>query len=95
MFLVFMLVVLLFFIVVSSLLAVTRAGARAEIQARGFSQVGLVTHKIADGSASLGERLMIVAMTAFGGFVSPMWLIASAVIGGIFYCIFDVWLGWT
>ena len=95
MFFAYMLGVLLLFIVVSSALAVTRAGAQAEIRARGFTNVGLVTHKIADGSATFVEKLMVVAMTAFGAFISPLWLISSGTIGGILYAIFDVWLGWT
>ena len=90
-----MLGVLLFFIVVSSVLAVTRGGAQAEINARGFANVGLVTHKIADGTASISEKIMVVVMTALGAFISPLWLISSAVVGGILYATFDVWLGWT
>lgn len=95
MFILYMLGVLIFFIVVSSLLAITRAGARAEIAARGFANVGLVTHKIAGGTATFSEKALVVVMTVLGAFISPLWLITSAVIGGVLYAIFHAWLGWT
>lgn len=86
-----MLGVLLFFIVGSSLLAVTRFGARGEIGARGVANVSLVVRRIANGSASFTDKLLIVAMTALGAFLSPMWLIASAAIGGLLYLVFEIW----
>ena len=91
MFILYMLGVLLFFIVGSSLLAVTRFGARGEIGARGAANVSLVVHKIANGTATLTDKFLIVAMTAFGAFLSPMWLIASAAIGGLLYLVFEIW----
>ncbi len=91
MFITYMVSVLLFFIVVSSLLAVTRFGARGEIQARGFTEVGLVTHKIANGTATIGDKVLVVLMTAFGAFISPLWLGTSALVGGILYLVFEVW----
>jgi len=94
MFIVYMLGVLAFFIIASFLLAVTRAGAQAEIQARGFANVGLVTHKIADGSATWGDKLSVIIATALGAFVSPLWLLSSVFIGGILYAILHMWLGW-
>lgn len=90
MFLIYMFSVLLFFVVVSSVLAVTRAGAQAEIQARGIANVGLVTHKIASGSAILKDKLLIVLMTIFGAFLSPLWLGASALISGILCFVFEI-----
>jgi hypothetical protein len=91
MFIIYMLSVLIFFIVVSSLLAVTRFGARGEIQARGFLEVGIITHKIADGTATIREKVMVVLMTAFGAFISPLWVVTSALVGGILYLVFEVW----
>ena len=85
-----MLSVLIFFIVVSSLLAVTKFGARGEIQARGFTEVSLVTHKIANGTATIGDKFLVVIMTAFGAFISPLWLGTSALVGGILYLVFEV-----
>jgi hypothetical protein len=90
MFILYMLGVLLFFIVGSSLLAVTRFGARGEIGARGAANVSLVTHKIANGSATFGDKLLVVLMTAFGAFLSPLWLGSSALIGGILYVVFEI-----
>ena len=87
--------ILLFFISVSSAILVTRAGARGQIETRGVTSVSLVTHKIADGSATFVEKLSVVALTAFGAFISPLWLISSGILGGVLYAIFDVWLGWT
>lgn len=91
MFVIYMLSVLLFFIVASSLLAVTKFGARGEIGARGAANVGLVVHKIANGTASIGDKILVVLMTAFGAFLSPLWLGASALVGGILYMVFEVW----
>lgn len=91
MFIIYMLSVLLFFIVVSSLLAVTRFGARGEIQARGFTEVGLVTHKIANGTATIGDKVLVVLMTALGAFISPLWIGTSALVGGTLYLVFEVW----
>jgi hypothetical protein len=90
MFILYMLGVLLFFIVGSSLLAVTRFGARGEIGARGAANVSLVTHKIASGSATFGDKLLVVLMTVFGAFLSPLWLVTSALVGGILYFIFEI-----
>jgi hypothetical protein len=90
MFILYMLGVLLFFIVGSSLLAVTRFGARGEIGARGAANVSLVTHKNASGSATFGDKLLVVLMTVFGAFLSPLWLVTSALVGGILYFIFEI-----
>jgi hypothetical protein len=80
--------VLLVLIITSSALAVTQAGARAQIEARGFTQVSLVTHKIANGSATFADKFGVVLMTIFGAFLSPLWLISSAIVGGLLYAIF-------
>lgn len=91
MFVFYMLSVLLFFIVTSSILAVTKFGARGEIGARGTANVGLVVHKISNGTATFGDKIMVILMTVFGAFISPLWLGASALIGGFLYLIFEVW----
>ena len=91
MLLLYMFGVLLFFIVASSILAVTKFGARGEISARGVANVGLVVHKIASGTASFGDKALVVLMTVLGAFISPLWLGASALIGGFLYLIFEVW----
>ena len=91
MFIIYMLGVLLFFIVASSLLAITKFGARGEIGARGAANVGLVVHKVANGTATVRDKILIILMTAFGAFLSPLWLGASALVGGILYLIFEVW----
>jgi hypothetical protein len=91
MFILYMFGVLLFLIVVSSILAVTKFGARGEIGARGAGSVSLVVHKIANGTATLGDKVMVILMTVFGAFISPLWLGASALIGGILYLVFEVW----
>jgi hypothetical protein len=53
--------------------------------------LSLVVHKIANGTATLGDRAMVILMTVFGAFISPLWLGASALIGGILYLVFEVW----
>ncbi len=83
--------VLLFFIVASSILAVTKFGARGEIGARGATNVGWVVHKIANGTATIGDKVLVILMTVFGAFISPLWLGASALIGGLLYLVFEVW----
>jgi hypothetical protein len=95
MFLLYMLGVLFALIIWSAACAVTRKGASQEIWARGAANVGLVTHKIADGTASLGDKVGVVIATALGAFISPMWLVASALVGGILFLIFHIWLGFT
>ncbi len=75
--------------------AITPKGAREEINARGVANVSLVTHKIANGTASFGDKIGIVLTTVIGAFFSPMWLIAASIIGTILYLIFHMWLGIT
>ena len=95
MFLIYMLGVLFALIIWSSTSAITRKGAQQEIWARGATNVGLITHKIANGTATFGEKFLTVMMTIFGAFISPMWLGASAIVGGLLFLIFHIWLGWT
>ena len=86
------LVVLMFW---SASAAVTERGARQEIWARGAANVGLITHKIANGTATLSDKANVVLATILGAFISPMWLATSGILGGLFYLIFHVWLGWS
>lgn len=72
---------------------VTRKGAREEIQARGATNVGLITHKIANGTATLSDKTCIVGATVIGAFFSPMWLVASGILGSLLYLICHVWFG--
>lgn len=75
--------------------AVTKKGARQEIRARGATNVGLITHKIANGTATLSDKTGIVVTTILGAFISPLWLAASGILGTLLYLIFHVWLGWS
>lgn len=90
-----MLGVLFALIIWSATSAITRKGARQEIWARGATNVGLVTHKIANGTATFGDKIGVVIATILGAFLSPMWIAASAIFGGLLFLIFHIWLGWT
>lgn len=95
MFPLYMLGVLLVLMLWSASSAVTKKGARQEIWARGATNVGLITHKIANGTASLSDKVGVVVATILGAFVSPLWLAASGILGGLLYLICHVWLGWS
>lgn len=95
MILLYMLGVLVALIIWSATSAVTQKGARQEIWARGTTNVGLVTHKIANGTATFGDKISVVIVTILGAFLSPMWIAASAFLGGLLFLIFHIWLGWT
>lgn len=95
MILLYILGVLVTLMIWSASSAVTQKGAQQEIWARGTTNVGLVTHKIANGTATLGDKISVVVATVLGAFLSPMWLAASAILGGLLFLIFHIWLGWT
>lgn len=95
MFLLYMLGTLVVLMFWSASAAVRQKGARQEIWARGATNVGLITHKIANGTATIGEKAGVVVATILGAFISPMWLAASGILGGLLYLICHVWLGWS
>ncbi len=95
MFLLYMLGILVVLTFWSASAAVTQKGARQEIWARGATNVGLITHTIANGTATLGEKAGVVVATFLGAFISPMWLATSGILGGLLYLICHVWLGWS
>lgn len=95
MILLYMLGVLVALIIWSARSAVTQKGASQEIWARGATNVGLATHKIANGTATLGDKMGVVVATIIGAFLSPMWIAASAIIGSFLFLIFHILLGWT
>jgi hypothetical protein len=93
--LIYMIVVFLALTIWSASSAVTRKGARAEILALGAPNVGIVTHKIANGTATLGAKIGVVLATILGSFMSPLSIAVSALLGGLLFLIFHIWLGWT
>jgi len=90
-----MLGVLVALIIWSACSAVTQKGAIKEIWARGATDVGLVTHNIANGTATLGDKMGVVVATIIGAFLSPIWIAASAIVGSFLFLVFHIWLGWT
>tara|TARA_R110001606_G_C14877230_1_gene590746 strand:- start:189 stop:470 length:282 start_codon:yes stop_codon:yes gene_type:complete len=71
----------------SALSAITESGARKEIEIRGIAGVGNSTLKVADGTATVGDKFGIIVMTVLGGLMSPPFIITSGIIGGIIYFI--------
>jgi len=66
---------------------VTRKGAMQEIAVRGTAGVGLTTHKVADGTATLGDKIGIVVVTVLGSLMNVPFIVVSAVVGGILYLV--------
>ena len=64
---------------------VTQRGAQQEISVRGITGVGLNTIKVAEGSATLGEKIGIAVTTILGSLLSIPFMIVSCVLGGLIF----------
>jgi hypothetical protein len=81
-----------FFLLVlcSVIVSLTRSGAMREINLRGVSKVSCRTLKIADGTATLGDKVSIIITTILGSLVCTPFIIVSILVGGILYFIVEV-----
>jgi hypothetical protein len=77
------LMVLLCLTAMSCAIALTRAGAQAEVDARGLGSTPFCVVMVAHGKATLSHKLAVVSLTVMGAFMSPLWIVISLVIGGI------------
>jgi hypothetical protein len=76
------LIALLCITAVSCATALTRAGAQAEVTARGIASTPFGVIMVANGTATLSHKLAVVSSTVMGAFMSPLWIIVSLIIGG-------------
>jgi hypothetical protein len=74
----------------SAIFSLTRSGAMREINLRGVSKVSCRTLKIADGTATLGDKVSIIITTILGSLVCTPFIIVSILVGGILYFIVEV-----
>lgn len=89
----FILGVFAFQVVISCIFQITRKGAQSEINVKGMVGTSFSTHRVADGTATISDKLGIVITTILGSFSCVQFLVVSIVIGGILYVLARLFLG--
>lgn len=82
-----------FGILCSIVTGITKWGARGEISARGAHKVSMLTHRVANGTASGWDKLGLIVSTILGACMSLLLIVTSLAVAGFLYLILNVLCG--